>query len=831
MVSVTAHPGLTRAEVEARRATGLVNRTSDGAGRSFARILAANVFTVFNGVVGGSFALLLMLGAWQDGLFGFFVIANTAIGVAQEFRAKLTLSRLAVVNAPRAVVRRAGLVCECRPEDVVLDDLLVLRAGDQVVADAALVDSRDLEVDESLLTGEAEPVRTENGHELLSGSTVVAGSGLARVIRVGADSYASRITEEARRFSLVDSELRRSIGRIIRWLSFALLPIAAIVVNGQMQAIGGWAVAVSTGAWRPAVVAAVAGIIAMVPAGLVFMTSVALAVGAVRLSGQRVLVRELAAVEGLARVDMLCIDKTGTLTLGTSTLDSVEPIGRPPAGWRSALAWLAADPAANATAKAIGERFGVAEARGAAPDALVPFSSHHKWSAAEFAGGASPGTWVLGGADVVLADDGAGAEVRSRAAATAAAGGRTLVLAYTGEPIPFTGRPGAPRLPAGLAPVALIVLREHIRDDAAAALDYFAREGVEVCVMSGDETGTVAAVAHAVGLAPDRAGVDARTLPRDPAALAEVLRTERIFGRVTPEQKKSMVLALQALGRTVAMIGDGVNDTLALKHADLGIAMGSGSAAARSVAQLVLLDGAFTRLPHVVAEGRQVIANVERLAKLFMSKTVYAILLALTFSILLWPYPFLPRQLSVVDGLTIGLPALVLALLPNTRRYRPGFLRRAARFSVPSGLIVGVVVIAVVTIATLGFAAPTAQVQTAAVITLTLSALWVLVVLARPFTRVLVLVVAGGYAGLVAVLALPLSREFLRLELPPPGLLAVAIGAAAVASILLEIAHRVSWTRRPSSARPRPGARGSARPAGRPAWRSGRSPAAPPPAG
>ncbi|MES1212417.1 MAG: HAD-IC family P-type ATPase [Leifsonia sp.] len=786
-----APTGLTHAEVEARRAQGLVNRAPDSSGRSFARILSANAFTVFNGVVGGSFVLLFILGAWQDALFGFFVIANTAIGVAQEFRAKLTLSRLAVLHSPRALVRRDGADFECVPADVVLDDVLVLRPGEQVTADASLIQCRGLEVDESLLTGEAEPVRASIGHDLLSGSTIVAGSGLARVTRIGADAYAARITAEARQFSLVNSELRRSIGRVIRWLSFALLPIGAIVVNGQMQAVGGWTAALSSGAGRGATVAAVASIIAMVPAGLVFMTSVALAVGAVRLSGQRVLVRELAAVEGLARVDILCIDKTGTLTMGSSTLDRVEPVGRPPEGWASALAWLAADPGANATARAIGERFSTSEARGAAPDVTVPFSSRHKWSAAEFAAGVSPGSWVLGGADVVLADSGIGAVVRSRAAAFAAGGERTLVLAHSAERIPLGGQPHSPRLPEGLTPVAVIVLRERVRSDAASTLDYFAREGVEVCIMSGDETGTVAAIAHAVGVPAALACVDARALPRDPGALAEVLRTERVFGRVTPEQKKAMVLALQSLGRTVAMIGDGVNDTLALKHADLGIAIGSGSPAARAVAQLVLLDGAFARLPHVVAEGRKVIANVERLAKLFLSKTVYAILLAVTFSLLLWPFPFLPRQLSVVDGLTIGLPALVLAVIPNARKSRPGFLRRAARFCVPSGLIVGGDVIAVVVIASLVLGAPPAQVPTAAVITLPLSALWVLVVLARPLTRLLLLVVTGGYAGLIAVVAVPLSRDFLHLELPAPELIAIAIGCGAAASVLLELVHRV----------------------------------------
>ncbi|HEU0206061.1 MAG TPA: HAD-IC family P-type ATPase [Pseudolysinimonas sp.] len=761
----------------------------DDSGRSFARILAANVFTVFNGVVGGCFILLLALGAWQDALFGFFVIANTVIGVVQEFLAKRTLARLAVLNSPRAAVLRNGLEVECAVEDVVIGDTLVLRPGDQLAADATLIESHEIEVDQSLLTGEADPVTPKTGQELLSGSVVLAGSGTARAIRVGADSYAARTTSEARQFSLVRSELRRSIGRIIVWLSLALVPIMAIVVNGQVQAAGGWSVVFSNGAWRGAAITSVASIIATVPAGLVFMTSVALAVGAVRLARRRVLVRELAAVEGLARVDMLCIDKTGTLTEGTMTLDRVDVVEHPAPGWQSAVAWLAADPAANATARALARDFGPALAVGEKPDAVVPFSSRYKWSGAHFASGPSAGSWVLGGADIVLADSGPGARARGQAAALASAGERTLVLAHTLVPIPHA-EPSGPRLPRGLQPVAVIALGDRVRRDAGEILRYFADQGVEVCVLSGDDPGTVAAVAHAVGLPLAGPRADARDLPSDPPRLADVLRTQRVFGRVTPEQKKAVILSLQSLGHTVAMIGDGVNDTLALKHADLGIAMGSGTAAARSVAQIVLLDGSFARLPHVVAEGRRVIANVERLAKLFLSKTVYALVLALGFGLLLWPFPFLPRQLSVVDGLTIGLPALVLALLPNSRRSRRGFLRRAVRFCVPSGLIIAGALLAVTAYASAGTRASSTQVHTVAVITLTLSALWVLVVLARPFTRATAAVVVGAYAGLVLIVAVPFSRDFLALSAPAPELIVVAVAVSAGASVALELIHR-----------------------------------------
>lgn len=770
-----------------RQIRGLVNQMPDDTGRSFVRIFTTNVLTVFNAIVGGSFLLLLALGAWQDALFGVFVVANTMIGVGQEFRAKRILSRLSVLTAPRALVHRENADVECAVADVVLDDILVLLPGAQIVADTIVVESHELEVDESLLTGESDPIVAPIGHELLSGSLIVAGSGLARVIRVGADAYAARITSEARQFALVNSELRRSIGQVIRWLSLLLIPISVVVVNGQMQAAGGWAAALSGTGWRDVAVASTASVIAMVPAGLVFISSVALAVGAVRLARHGVLVRELAAVEGLARVDMLCIDKTGTLTEGAMALDRVDLIGRPPPGWECALGWLAHDPAANATARAIAERF---TNTGEPPVRAVPFASRHKWSAVSFAAGAPAGTWVLGGADVILAQSPQTAGTHAAAETIAETGARTLVIAKSAHPI-SEAEGIDPILPEGLEPVALIILRERVRADAARIVRYFQEQGVEVCVLSGDEPRTVAAIARAAGLSAELRSVDARTLPLEPAALTEALRDARVFGRVTPEQKKAMILALKSSGHTVAMVGDGVNDALALKHADLGIAIGTGSGAARGVAHVVLLDGGFAHLPQVVAEGRRVIANVERLARVFLTKTVYAIVLGVAFGLLLVPFPFLPRQLSIVDGLTIGLPALVLGFLPNSSAYRPGFLTRTVRFCVPSGLIVAAAVFTVVAVAT-RVNLPQGQVQAAATITLTLSALWVLVILARPLTRLTAILVGSALLGLGIVLLVPVSRRFLVLELPPAEIAATALVAAGVASGLLELVHRLA---------------------------------------
>ena len=810
MTTTGTTTGLTLDDVSQRTKLGHTNVMPSDTGRSLWRIMQANLFTLFNLIVGGSFALLLVLGYWQDALFGFFVIANVVIGVAQEFRAKLTLSRLAVLNAPKARVLREvepgiGAVHEIAVGDVVIDDVLVLAAGDQVTADAEVLEAHGLDIDESLLTGEADPVASPPGRELMSGSTVVAGSGLARVIRVGADSYAAKITAEAKQFSLVRSELRNGIARIIRWITILLLPVGAIVVNGQMQAFGGWEVAIESGAWREATVASAASLIAMIPQGLVFMTSVALAVGAVRLARREVLVQELAAVEGLARVDMLCLDKTGTLTEGRMVLDTVEPLGGSPAApdadpaeltaaARATLAWMGADRDANSTARALVERFTTPPTEH--PVRAIEFSSRRKWSAVSFADGPTSGTWVLGAPDIVLSDVPDSTDSLARFDTRATAGERTVVLAHSpvvlDPPVePAEGeRLPEPTLPARLTAVALVSFREKVRDDARETLGYFREQEVELCVISGDDPRTVAAVAREAGIHHDGPGFDARTLPDDDAALDEIMREHRVFGRVTPEQKKAMVLSLQRLGHTVAMTGDGVNDALALKHADMGIAMGSGAAATRAVARLVLLDGQFSRLPRIVAEGRQVIANVERLAKLFLSKTTYAILFAVVFGALLWPFPFLPRQLSIVDGLTIGLPALVLALLPNVQRYRPGFLQRAARFCIPSGLIVGGTLISVVAYAYLGGNSP-AVVQTTAVITLTLTALWVLVILSRPFNWITTLVVIAAYAGLGVVLAIPIVTDFLQLAALPIELIAVAIGASAIGSLVLEITHRL----------------------------------------
>lgn len=786
--------GLLEAEAERRHLAGLGNVLPSGSSRSLWEILVANVFTLFNAIVFTGFGILLALGRWQDALFGLPALFNTIIGVVQEFGAKRTLDRLAVLNAPTARVMREGRVSEIPLDRVVMGDLLVLRTGDQITADSRVVHTDEfgpggLEIDESLLTGESVAVRKRVDSEVLSGSSVVAGSGLAEVVRVGADSYAAKLTSEARKFSLVRSELRGSIDRLLRWITWALGPMILIVANGQMQAQGGWEVAIANGQWREAVVGAVAAVIAMVPLGLVLVTSIAFAVSGVALANRQVLIQELPAVEGLARVDTLCLDKTGTLTTGEMIFDRYRVL-REVAGWQEVLGNMGESPDANNTARCLIEPFGGVEAR-FIPAGTVPFDSIRKWSALvtdDSNPSLSPGTWVLGAPDFVLsAASGSptNAVALAEAGELAEAGLRALVLAHSPHRIPLDSDDD-PVLPAELIPVAILTFREQVRSDAAQTLSYFAEQGVEVRVISGDDPRTVSAVAREVGVASE-AGFDARRLPENQDELAEVLEREHVFGRVTPAQKLAMVHALQSRGHVVAMTGDGVNDALAIKESDLGIAMDTAAQATKAVARIVLLDGRFDRMPGVVAEGRRVIANIERVSMLFLTKTTYAFAVAVVFGVLAWSFPFLPRQLSITDGLTIGIPAFFLALMPNATRYRSGFLKRSLAFSIPAGLIVTVGLVALKILGDQIGPFGIEAMQSASTLTLAGIALWVLAVMARPVSLFRILIVLAMYGGLALIWLIPLSQDFFQVTWLPNSLWLLVLGIVAVGVVLVEI--------------------------------------------
>jgi cation-transporting ATPase E len=763
---VTPPTGLSAAEVASRIQRGLVNDTGERTSRSFTEIVRANVFTRFNALLGAMFVIILIVGHVQDALFGVVLVTNALIGIVQEVRAKRTLDRLAVLSAPKARVVRDGEIIEIPVEQVVLDDLLELRTGDQVPADGIVRTSQGLELDESLLTGESDPVPKQPGDEALSGSFVVAGAGRMQATRIGGEAYARRLADEARRFTLVRSELMDAINTILKWVMWAIVPTAAVLALSQFRATSGW---------RPALSGTVAGVVGMVPEGLVLLTSIAFAVAAVTLARQRVLVQELPAVEGLARVDVVCLDKTGTLTEGDVEFDTVEPLSDiDPA---PALGALADDPNRNSTLKAIGAAFPPPRW---VRTAAIPFSSSRKWSAASFEG---QGSWVIGAPEMVLADVPPTDPVRARADELAASGRRVLLLAHSDAPL--TGE----TLPEPLTPVCLVLLEEKIRPDARDTLRYFAEQGVALKVISGDNPRTVGAVAQRVGLPGAAEPFDARQLPEDLDQLADVLESHSVFGRVTPHQKRSMVAALQSRGHVVAMTGDGVNDALALKDADIGIAMGSGAAATRSVAQLVLLDSQFSTMPGVVAEGRRVIANVERVANLFITKTVYAMLLALAIGIARWPYPFLPRHLTVVSSLTIGIPAFFLSLAPNSRRYIPGFIRRVLRFTVPAGSLGAAATFLAYWLARAN-GVNLVEARTIATTVLMVYGLWVLLVLARPLNWWRALLVAAMAAAFVGVLAVPGLRDFYELPLPGSDVIVEGLAIAVAAIVALEILLR-----------------------------------------
>lgn len=797
--------GLSSEEAERRFDGGLGNEAPDNLTRSIWAILGANVFTLFNGIVLSAFVILLVMGRWRDAIFGLPGLANTLIGVWQEMSAKRTLDQLAVLNAPTARVLRDGVPVELPPARVVVGDVLVLRVGDQVAADAVLVtapsgEDSSIDADESLLTGESDSVRKEPGDEVHSGSSVSRGKAYAEVIRAGADSYASRVTADAKRFQLVRSELRESIDRLLKWISIALAPMVVIIVTGQVRAFGGWDVALESSAWEGAVVGAVAAVIAMVPLGLVLLTSIAFAAGGLALARNQVLIQELPAVEGLARVNALCLDKTGTITTGELEFDALHEFNSV-LGAVVVLAHIGSAPDANLTASALGDAFS-GEPITVTTD--IPFDSERKWSGlvvTDRGGVVEAGTWIFGAPDVVLADciDASAVFVLGRAGELAASGLRTLVLAHSA--VVTRQDPDEPRLPGGMVPVALITFREQVRADAAETVAYFAEQGVDVYVISGDNPRTVAAVARQVGIATE-GGVDARGLPAGIDELAEVMVRERVFGRVTPAQKVSMVQALHRNDRVVAMIGDGVNDVLAVKEADMGIAMGSAAQSTRAVARLILLDGKFSRLAGVVAEGRRVIANIERVSKLFLTKTTYAFGIGVVFGLTAWGFPFLPRQLSILDGLGIGIPAFFIALMPNTTRYREGFMRRALQFSVPAGLIITAAMVVLYLMAAQLGGFSTVAMQSASTLVVAGIALWVLSVLARPFHWARLLIVVAMYAGLWLVWAIPFTREFWNLTFLPEQLAGVVLVIVLLGMLLVELLR--AWHAHVTRERPRP---------------------------
>jgi cation-transporting ATPase E len=781
MTGTDTTQGLTATEVAARIADGRSNDVPNPTSRTITQIVRANVFTPFNLLLGILLVVIISVGEFRDALFGIVLVLNTLIGIVQEVRSKQALDRLAVLNAPRACVVRDGTEREVAVSELVLDDAVVLRPGDQISVDGKVISATGLEVDESLLTGEADPLDKAPGDPVLSGSFVAAGSGRMQATAVGTESYAFKLSADARRFTRVKSELRDGVNAIIKYVGWLMIPTAALLITAQIRSDLGFVDAVQ---------ASVAGLVAMVPEGLVLLTSVAFAVSATRLAGKKVLTQELAAIEGLARVDVICLDKTGTLTEGVLVLGNVEHVDDAHAADTVAAlaAMAAADDHPNPSLLAIRNAYD--QPPGWTVTDTVAFSSARKWGATAFDG---HGAWLLGAPDILLTqatDSPVAAGTAERLQHWAERGRRVLLLAKAPEGL------SGEELPATLSPAALIVLDEKLRDSAAATMAYFAQQHITVKIISGDNPTTVGAVAARCGVPGADHAIDARTLPEDPDALADIVERQAVFGRVTPHQKRAMVHALQARGHEVAMTGDGVNDTLALKDADIGVAMGSGSPAARAVARFVLLDNDFAVFPSVVSEGRRVIANVERVANLFLTKTFYALFMALVVGVASLPYPFIPRHFTLISSLTIGIPGFFLALAPNDRRAHTGFLGRVLRFAIPAGFVAGLATIVAYLVARRHGELTLAQQRSVAVITLFIVAIWVLSILARPLNSWRLGLIAGLSGAFVAVLVIPPLRHYFALPVPTDAMTLAAVAIGAMAAALIELGWRLfGWAR------------------------------------
>ena len=670
MSEAAIEQGLSSAEAAKRlRKLGSPPESSS---RSVASIVAGNVFTLFNAIIAVFFVLILSLGLLADAAFGVIAIVNSYIGIRQELKAKRTLDQLAVLVAPHAKVIRDGAVQSLLAEEIVPGDMVVVEPGDQLVADGEVIESRGLTLDESLLTGEADGVRKDPGDRALSGSFCIAGSGRYEVDAVREESYAGKLAGEARTFRHPPSPLQSEVNRVIVVCTYAMAPLAALLlITFQLRSVD----------LVEAAQTATAGLVTLIPEGLVLLMSVTFAVAAVRLARKDTLVQQMSATESLAAVDTICVDKTGTLTDGELRLLGIKVAeGLDPAAAQAALGRFAASAGdRNRTLEAIAAGFPADPGR---VGGEVPFSSVWKWSGLRIDGA----SYVLGAPDLLERSEALSLSpgLRRKLEEETAAGRRVVAFGESSEALPDDP---ATAPPPRLTPLILVVLEETLRPDAAETIAFIREEGVDLKLISGDARSTVTAVAYAVGMPRDAGVVEGPDLPEDLEGLAAAARDNAIFCRIAPEQKKALVAALRESGRYTAMIGDGVNDVPALKQARLAVAMGSGAQVTKGIADVVLLKDQFARLPQAVAEGRRIARNIHRLGRLYLTKTVYAATLILLVAVPGFAFPFLPRHLTLAAFLTIGVPSFVLALAPSDGPlYRGRLLRALAAFAVPAGV-------------------------------------------------------------------------------------------------------------------------------------------------
>lgn len=749
--------GLSSAQAQERVDAGWANLPIDPPGKTVGQIVRSNVFTYFNMLFFFLAACVLAVGSWQNVMFMGVVLANIAIGIVQELRSKSTLDKLTLLTAPQGAVIRDGRRRKIPTSEMVRDDIVEFSAGDQIFADAVVV-AGECSANEALITGEADEIKKKPGDELLSGSFVVSGQCRARLTRVGADSFANRLTLEAKAAKPPQqSEMMRSLTRLVQVIGIAIIPLGILMAVKEIVWLGR---SVSDG-----VVATVASLIGMIPEGLYLLTSMALAAGVVRLAQKRTLVHDMGCIETLARVDVLCVDKTGTVTENKMTVEDVVPLC-PERFEESDIRLIMADYVAamradNDTMAAL-RRYFTGEVKQPAIKA-VPFTSAKKFGGVSFH---EDETYLLGAPDVLLGER--GGKYAKQIDAYSAKGCRVLLLGL------YDGDPEDERPEAGLMPIALILLSNKIREEAPETFKYFAAQGVAIKVISGDNALAVSEVAKRAGIRGAENYVDARTLETD-EDIAEAVERYTVFGRVTPDQKRRFVRALKSAGHTVAMTGDGVNDVLALKEADCSVAMASGSDAACQVSHIVLLESNFAAMPSVVAEGRRVINNIERSASLFLVKNIFSFILAVITLVFTLPYPVTSAQMSLVSALTIGIPGFILAMEPNSARIKGRFLPNVVGRALPGGLtdlflVLGAILFCLV------FELPEDMMGTICTVILCVVGLMVVHRTCKPYDllrRAMMVALVVGFG--ICVLVLPELFTISKLDLPAGMILGVFV--------------------------------------------------------
>lgn len=744
--------GLTPEEVRAAQAAGKVNADATVKTRSYGSIFRSNICTLFNliNVILAVFVFLTC--SYKNMLFMLVIVINTIIGIVQEIRSKITTDRLSIVVAANVEVMRDGKIQKIPIDELVLGDVMRLGRGNQIPTDSVVLKG-ECKTDESLLTGESRLIPKHAGDQLYSGSFINAGAVWARVEKVGADNYAAQITNEAKQKKAINSEIMTSLNKIIKYVSIFMFPVGLLLFANEYL--------LHHVELDPAILSTVSAMVGMIPEGLILLASTVMAVAVVRLARHQVLVQQLYCIETLARVDVLCLDKTGTITTGGMEVSGLVPLSTADSGPKEqelskiVASLVASDEDPNDTARAIQEYFGLAkEGKQKAeqaitpadllkPTRVIPFSSDTKWSGAAFANGEA---YVMGAAQFVLEKNANTLTQIKDTLDTYAADARVLLVARV-EGFDTNGT-----IEGEVTPLGFVCLRDQIRSTAAQTITYFKEQGVKLKVISGDDPHTVSGIAQKVGIEGADRFVDASTLKTD-QDIASAIKNYNVFGRVRPEQKKAFVLALQAEGHTVAMTGDGVNDVLALKASDCSVAMASGSDAARNVAQLVLVDNDFASMPAVVAEGRRSINNLQRSASLFLVKTLLSITAAFLFIFLPWQYPFVPIQLTLISAFTIGLPSFVLALEPNKDLVRGHFLPNAVVHSIPGAVcaVVSIVMLTIVGNEAIGL--DYRQVSTLCVMVVGLLGIMLVIRLSIPFTPLrwglLVVVIGGLLIGVV----------------------------------------------------------------------------------